>query len=83
MSDSETTDFIARAENLYEVKLRSILEPKHLHEFVAIEPESGDYFLGQTLSEAVGAARRSYPDRITHTMRVGHAAALHFGMQLQ
>ena len=26
--------------------------PNTLDEFVAIEPESGDYFLGKTLSEA-------------------------------
>jgi hypothetical protein len=83
MSDAETAALIERAEKLYAAKLRAILEPAHLHEFVAIEPESGDYFLGKTLSEAVGAARQTHPDRITHTMRVGHAAALHFGMQLQ
>ncbi len=51
-----------------------------LDKFVAIEPESGDYFLGKTLSEAIGAARRSYPDRLAHVMRVGHKTALHFGM---
>jgi hypothetical protein len=46
---------------------------------VAIEPESGDYFLGNTLSDAIGAARRSHPDKLAHGMRVGHRAAVHFG----
>jgi hypothetical protein len=35
------------------------------------------------LSEAIGAARRSYPDRLAHAMRVGHKAAVHFGAQLR
>ncbi len=59
-------------------RLRSALEAEHRDEFVAIEPESGDYFLGRTLREAVGAARRAHPDRLTHAMRVGHKAAIHF-----
>jgi hypothetical protein len=49
--------------------------------FVAIEPESGDHFLAQTLSEAVEKARERYPERLVHTFRVGHPAAIHFGMQ--
>lgn len=83
MSSSAADSTIERAEQLYATKLRAILEPSHLHKFVAIEPVSGDYFLGATISEAIGAARRRYPDRLTHTMRVGHSAALHFGMQIQ
>jgi hypothetical protein len=63
--------------------LRAELEPEHVDEFVAIEPESGDYFLGTTLSEATRAARQLYPDRLTHAMRVGHRAALHFGLQVR
>jgi hypothetical protein len=48
--------------------------------FIAIEPESGDYFLGKTLGEATRAARQVYPNRLTHAMRIGRKAALHFGM---
>jgi hypothetical protein len=74
---------VRQAEKVYESRLRKILEPEHTDEFVAIEPVSGDYFLGRTLSEAIGAARRSHPDRLAHAMRVGHGAALHFGMQIR
>lgn len=49
--------------------------------FVAIEPESGDHFVAQTLSEAVERARERFPERLVHTFRVGHPAAVHFGMQ--
>jgi hypothetical protein len=83
MAKPEVEEFVRRAEEIYANRLRAILEPEHMDEFVAIEPESGDYFLGKTLSEATSAARRSYPDRWTHAMRVGHSAALHFGMHVR
>jgi hypothetical protein len=61
--------------------LKNQLEAKHLNRFVAIEPISGEFFVGDTMSEAIGDSRRKYPDRLVHTFRIGHAAAVHFGMQ--
>ena len=52
MTQSDVDEFVRKAEAIYAARLRSILEPKHIDEFVAIEPESGDYFLGKTLNEA-------------------------------
>ena len=83
MTEPDIDEFVRRAEEAYDTKLRSVREPGHVDEFVAIEPESGDYFLGRTLSEATRAARKSYPDRLTHAMRVGHRAALHFGLHVR
>lgn len=83
MTEAEVEEFVRRAEKIYATRLRAVLEPEHLDEFVAIEPDSGEYFLGKTLNEATRAARQSYPDRLTHAMRVGHKAALHFGMHLR
>lgn len=80
MAKQEVERFVQRAEEIYSTRLRAVLEPEHLDEFVAIEPESGDYFLGKTLSEAARAARQVHPNRKTHAMRVGRKAALHFGM---
>jgi hypothetical protein len=82
MTDAEVAEFVRQAEEIYANRLRSVLEPDHVDDFVAIEPQSGDYFLGKTLSEAAQSARRAYPDRWTHAMRVGHSAALHFGMHV-
>jgi len=83
MSPTNLDDLVYSAEQLYEQKLRAQLEQAHPDEFVAIEPISGDFFLGNTLSEAVGAARDAHPDRLSHAMRVGHKAALHFGVNLR
>jgi hypothetical protein len=58
--------------------LRAILEPEDVDDFVEIEPESG-----KMLSEATQGARRAYPHRLTHAMRVGHWTALHFEMHVR
>jgi hypothetical protein len=50
-----------------------------MHAYVVIEPESGDYFLGQTVAEATAQARAAHPGRRGHIMRVGHRAAFHMG----
>ncbi len=83
MTDASVDEFVRRAEQIYNTRLRAVLEPEHRDEFVAIEPESGEFFLGKTLSEAMGAARQSHPDRLAHAMRVGHKAALHFGLHVR
>ncbi len=83
MLTPEDEAFIERAEKLYQNQWREQLERDHLHKFVAIEPESGEYFLGATLGEASQAARKSYPDRLTHLMRVGHRTALHLGVMIR
>lgn len=79
MTTQSLDDLVRTAERLYEERLREQLESEHRDEFVAIEPISGDYFLGKSLSEAIGAARDAHPDRLAHAMRVGHKTAVHFG----
>jgi hypothetical protein len=81
---SETTENVAeQARRIYEGRLRVVLEASHMNEFVAIEPVSGEYFLGRTLSDAIGASREKYPDRLAHAFRVGHEAAIHFGCRIR
>jgi hypothetical protein len=70
----------AAARPIFE-SLKKQLEAEHLNRFVAIEPISGEYFVAETMSEAIGHSRERYPDRLVHTFRIGHAAAVHFGMQ--
>ena len=81
MKQTELADFVHRSEMIYEASLQSILEPHHADQFVAIEPDSGDYFLGSTLNDAAKAAGLIHPHRLTHIMRVGHRAAIHLGCQ--
>ena len=81
MVSTNSQDEARAARRIYDQRLRASLEKSHMDEFVAIEPLSGEHFLGQTLSEAIGASRTKYPDRLAHALRVGHQAAIHFGMR--
>lgn len=72
-----------RASQLYKAKYQQALEKSHLGAVVCIEPKSGEYFLGETFDDAVNKANDAHPDRLTHTLRVGHAAALHLGVMVR
>ncbi|MCA9187690.1 MAG: hypothetical protein R3E01_15115 [Pirellulaceae bacterium] len=68
-----------KAKRLYAERLQADLESDHLNRFVAIEPESGDFFIADSFSSAVANARKMYPDRISFVIRIGHEAAIHIG----
>jgi len=80
MVSAETKAVIDRAKLIYAKKLQGDLEAEHRDRFVAIEPDSGEYFLGDTFDEAVKSARTKYPTRLSHTIRIGHRAAFHIGV---
>lgn len=79
MVSAETRSVIDRAKQIYADGLQSNLEHQHQDRFVAIEPVSGEHFLADTFDEAVRLAREKFPDRLSHTIRIGHAAAFHVG----
>jgi hypothetical protein len=80
MASAFTVEVARKAQAIYERDLRSTLEKTNPNAFVAIEPESGDYFLGQTLSEAIQAARAAHPERLPFTLRVGHRSTVELGV---
>lgn len=67
------------AKRIYESRLRNELEAKHCDQFVAIEPQSESYFLGDEFIDAALAAKLAYPDRKSFVIRIGHEAAFHLG----
>lgn len=66
---------ITEGRGLYRKTLAAILEPVHLSKFVAIEPQSGRYFLGNTASSALVAARAAMPNTLFYLTRVGRETA--------
>jgi hypothetical protein len=82
MISEESRTVAANARRLYESQLREELEQKHPGKYACIEPVSGKYFLGDTFDQAVNAAIDVFPERLTHTLRIGHPAALHLGVLL-
>ncbi|HID31106.1 MAG TPA: hypothetical protein EYP19_14060 [Desulfobacterales bacterium] len=54
------------------------LEKEHFGKAVAIEVESGDYFIGETGVEATKKARKKYPDRIFYLAKIGYGTYVSF-----
>jgi hypothetical protein len=63
MVSPEGKSIIDRAKRIYADRLQLDLERDHFSRFVSIEPESGEFFLGDSLDEAVQLAVKKYPSR--------------------
>ena len=59
-------------------KISKQIEKDHSGDFVAIEVDSGEYFLGQTQIEAIEKAKESFPTKIFYLMKIGFPAAVTF-----
>jgi hypothetical protein len=68
-----------KGKKFYEEKLKNILEPDHIGEFVTIEPESGQYFLGKTDGEALHEGKLAMPDKVLFLVRIGFDAVHKIG----
>jgi hypothetical protein len=66
--------FIARGKEVFE-KIKGELAGREDAVIVAIEPESGDYFVGKTLGQSDRAAFEKYPDQWVYFVRVDNSDA--------
>ncbi len=69
--------FADKADEVY-AKIKNELESDHWGEFLVIEPDSGDYFLGKDLKEATRKSREKHPDKLMVRLRVGTLAIHRF-----
>lgn len=65
-------EVIERGQRVYDEQLKSQLEPEQTGRFVAIEPETARYFLGDTGTEALVAAHEAMPESRFYLRRVGY-----------
>lgn len=72
-------DFIERGKRLYDERLRDELGPENAGRFLAVEPDSENYFLGDTDVEALTAAREAMPGSLFYLVRVGYETAHSIG----
>ncbi len=63
---------IAHGRKFYEEQLKFQIEPEHTGRFIAVEPETGRYFLGDTDGEALLAAHEAMPESHFYVKRIGH-----------
>ena len=67
----EIEQFIKRAKEIYRDRLAAKLEPVHTGKIVAIDPDTGDYFLGEDEIQAAEQARAAGHEGPFYFLRVG------------
>jgi hypothetical protein len=65
------------AKQLFE-KIDPQLRAQHHGKFIAIDADSGEYFLGDTIVEADKHARAKHPGKVFYVGRIGYPAAIKF-----
>lgn len=68
-----------KGQQIYNEKLKSELEPDNRGKFLVIEVESGEFFLGDTIIEALQKAKDKYPTKLFHTVRIGYEGIFKMG----
>lgn len=68
---SSTEELIQKGQKYYEEKLKNKLEKNYFGKLIAIEVDSGKYFIGDTLEEALRKAKKKFPDKIFHSIKIG------------
>ncbi len=72
VSDAVLEELAARAEAIYEGKLKTLLEPEHNNEFVAIHVDTEDYAVAPTFREAKRIMLARHPiDGKVVVLRIG------------
>lgn len=68
-------NLVEKGKDFYNQNLKTILEPNRNGEFIAIEPESGQYFLANTSREVMDAAHNALPHKKFYLQKVGFTFA--------
>ncbi len=65
-----TFDLVDEGRLFYEAQLKTLLEPTHTGEFLAVEPISGRYFLGKDRNQVALEAINTMPNSRFYLMRL-------------
>lgn len=68
-----------KSKALYDQKLKTLLEPAEKGKYVAIEPDSENYFVDADGTKALLQARAALPDKLFFLIRIGYEAAHSIG----
>lgn len=64
-----------KGQELYDTKLKTKLEKRFYGKYAAIDVESGEYFIGDTLVDALTKAKTKFPSQIFHSVKIGSTGA--------
>ena len=76
MGKNDHKALAVKERKIYYKQLKQALEASSQGQFVAIEANSGDYFLGSTPLEAINNDKQIYPEEVFHIMKVDHKASI-------
>ena len=76
--DFDQEEIAENGKRIYTERLKPQLEPDHRGEIAAINTETGDYFLGKTLLEAVKRGREKFPNTVFYSVKIGYPALVKF-----
>ena len=78
--DHDKDEFVQNAKKVYAQSLKHKLEPEHIGKIIGLEPESGDYELGDSLKEVGEKCYERFAPRLVYYFRVGGGGAVSFGV---
>ena len=64
-------DFVARRGEAIYQKIKADMETNHKGEFLAVDPESGDHYIGKTSLKAILNGRKEHPNTVFYIIRIG------------
>jgi len=67
-------EFAEKAKDIYE-RIKPQLLPQYKGWMIAIEPESGDFAVGKTITEARIELQKRHPGKVFFFMRIGYRTA--------
>lgn len=79
VTQATETTLSTRALAVYEERWKLQLERDHFGKVIALEPESGDYVLGNDLSDVFVQLEARFGNRPAHIFRVGGGSVVKVG----
>lgn len=64
-------DSIARKGEAIYQRIKAEIEADHKGEFLAIDPENGDYYLANSSLEAILNGRKEHPNTVFYIIKIG------------
>ena len=70
---------VAKGKEMYEARIRSLVEPQEMGKFLVLDVTTGDYEIHPTsLGIASEQLRARHPEAIIHSVRIGHPTVYQF-----
>ena len=84
VGDQEHESALAeRAMRVYDAHLKAKLEQDHLGKVIGLEPESGEYVIGEHYVDVCRECHERFPGKQVYCFRVGGGGAAQIGWRLR